>query len=114
MQATPGSLIYCKIARMSIRVLKAVLFLAGFFGLLWLGVLYGEEQTPAILASVIAYVAAWQFLCADAVAEGLTSHYKNTFLANLLPVDKLIITPEFVRGLAAAFFALSLAVWFFF
>ncbi|MCM2267721.1 MAG: hypothetical protein NDI60_08135 [Elusimicrobiales bacterium] len=99
---------------MSITVLKAVLFLAGFFGLLWLGVLYGEERTPAILASVIGYVAAWQFLCARGVAEALTRHYHNTLLANFLPADKLIVTPEFVRGLAAAFFALSLAVWFFF
>lgn len=95
-------------------VLKAAVFLAGFFALLWLGVQYGEKHTAPILAAVIGYVALWQFLCARAVAEGLTRHYRGTVLANLLPPDKLIVTPKFVRAMAVLFFAVSAAVWFVF
>jgi hypothetical protein len=95
-------------------VLKASAFLAGFFALLWLGVQYGEKHTPVILAAVIDYVAIWQFLFARAVAEGLTRHYSGTALANLLPPDKLIVTPKFVRAMALLFFAVSAAVLFVF
>lgn len=95
-------------------VLKAVVFLAGFFSLLWLGMEYGEKRTAEILAAVIDYVAVWQFLCARAIAEGLTRHYRTTLLSNFLPPDKLIVTPEFVRVMALLFFAVSVAVWFVF
>lgn len=95
-------------------VLKTAVFLAGFFGLLWLGVQYGEKHTALILAAVIDYVALWQFIFARAVAEGLTLHYRTTFLANVLPPDKLIVSPGFVRVMALFFLAVSVAVWFLF
>lgn len=96
---------------MSTTVLKAVAFLSGFLALLWLGMRYGEAHTAIILAAVINYVAVWQFLCARAVAEGLTRHYQTTLLANFLPSDKLIVTAKFVRVVAFLFFAVSVAVW---
>ena len=99
---------------MFIKVLKTVVFLAGFFSLLWLGTQYGEKHTALILAAVIDYVAIWQFVFAGAVAEGLTLHYRTTFLSNVLPPDKLIVTPMFVRAIALFFFAVSVAVWFLF
>lgn len=95
-------------------VLKAAVFLAGFFSLLWLGMEYGEKHTAGILAAVIDYVAVWQFLCARAVAEELTKHYRATLLANFLPPDKLFVTQAFVRVMALLFFAVSVAVWFVF
>ena len=97
---------------MHIAILKASVFLAGFFALLWLGMQYGEEHTALILAAVIDYVAIWQFVCARAVAEGLSRHYQTTFLSNVLPSDKLAVTPKFVRAMALLFFAVSVAVWF--
>lgn len=99
---------------MRATILKAVFFLAGFLWLLWLGVLYGEDHTALILAAVIDYVAIWQFLCARAVAEGLTRHYGGTLLANFLPPDKLIVTEKFVRVTALLFFLVSAAVLFLF
>lgn len=94
------------------KVLKAAVFLAGFFALLWLGVRYGETHTAPLLAAVIAYVAAWQFIFAKPVAEGLTRHYQTTLLSNVLPAHKLTVTPAFVRAMALLFFALAAAVWY--